>query len=50
MQFLILPDFRRRMSDVIGIRFKTCGKIYDFEVNGLEVKRGEAVVVESELG
>jgi cell fate regulator YaaT (PSP1 superfamily) len=38
------------MSDVIGIRFKTCGKIYDFEVNGLEVKRGEAVVVESELG
>ena len=38
------------MSDVVGIRFKTCGKIYDFEVNGLEVKRGEAVVVESELG
>jgi len=38
------------MADVVGIRFKTCGKIYDFEVNGLEVKRGEAVVVESELG
>ena len=38
------------MPDVIGIRFKSCGKIYDFEVNGLEVKRGEAVVVESELG
>lgn len=38
------------MPDVVGIRFKTCGKIYDFEVNGLEVKRGEAVVVESELG
>jgi len=38
------------MPDVVGIRFKSCGKIYDFEVNGLEVKRGEAVVVESELG
>lgn len=38
------------MADVVGIRFKTCGKIYDFEVNGLEVKSGEAVVVESELG
>lgn len=38
------------MPDVVGIRFKTCGRIYDFEVNGLEVKRGEAVVVESELG
>jgi cell fate regulator YaaT (PSP1 superfamily) len=38
------------MPDIVGIRFKTCGKIYDFEVNGLEVKRGEAVVVESELG
>jgi cell fate regulator YaaT (PSP1 superfamily) len=38
------------MPDVVGIRFKSCGKIYDFEVDGLEVKRGETVVVESELG
>ncbi len=38
------------MPDVVGIRFKSCGKIYDFEVNGFEVKKGEAVVVESELG
>lgn len=38
------------MPDVVGIRFKSCGKIYDFEVNGLELSKGDAVVVESELG
>lgn len=38
------------MSDIVGIRFKSCGKIYDFEAVDLEVKRGDAVVVESELG
>ncbi len=38
------------MPDIVGIRFKNCGKIYDFEVNGLEVAKGDAVVVESELG
>jgi cell fate regulator YaaT (PSP1 superfamily) len=38
------------MPDVVGIRFKSCGKIYDFEVNGLELRKGDAVVVESELG
>ncbi len=38
------------MPGVVGIRFKSCGKIYDFEVNGLEVKPGDRVVVESEFG
>ncbi len=40
------------MPDVIGIRFKDCGKIYDFEVNGsgAEFKKGDCVVVESDLG
>lgn len=38
------------MPDIVGVRFKTCGKIYDFEINGGEVKKGDAVVVESELG
>jgi cell fate regulator YaaT (PSP1 superfamily) len=38
------------MPDVIGVRFKPCGKIYDFEVNGIEVHKGDIVVVESELG
>lgn len=40
------------MPDVIGIRFKDCGKIYDFEANGsgAEFKKGDCVVVESDLG
>jgi cell fate regulator YaaT (PSP1 superfamily) len=38
------------MPEIIGVRFKPCGKIYDFEVNGHEVKKGDLVVVESELG
>ena len=38
------------MPDIIGIRFKSCGKIYDFEVDGLEVKEGDYVVVESDFG
>jgi len=40
------------MPDVIGIRFKDCGKIYDFEVNGSdeEFKKGDLVIVESDLG
>ena len=38
------------MPEVIGIRFKSCGKVYDFEVNGVEVKKGDLVVAESEFG
>lgn len=38
------------MPDVVGIRFKPCSRIYNFEVDGLEVKPGDAVVVESEFG
>lgn len=38
------------MPDVVGVRFKPCGKIYDFETDGLEVRKGDLVVVESELG
>lgn len=38
------------MPDVVGVRFKPCGKIYDFEVDGIEVRKGDIVVVESELG
>ncbi len=38
------------MPDIVGIRFKSCGKIYDFEIQDLEVRKGDSVVVESELG
>ena len=38
------------MPDVVGIRFKACGKIYDFEVDGMDLKEGDPVVVESDFG
>ncbi|HEX8947342.1 MAG TPA: stage 0 sporulation family protein [Dissulfurispiraceae bacterium] len=38
------------MPDVVGIRFKACGKIYDFEINGIDLKEGDPVVVESDFG
>ncbi len=38
------------MDSVVGIRFYPCGKIYCFKADGLELKRGERVVVESDLG
>lgn len=38
------------MSEAVGIKFKRCGKLYDFEINGIEVKAGDAVVVESDFG
>ncbi len=38
------------MPDIVGIRFKPCGKIYDFEADDVEVRKGDLIVVESELG
>jgi cell fate regulator YaaT (PSP1 superfamily) len=40
----------KAMPDVVGIRFKKCGKVYDFELDGFDVKEGDSVVVESDLG
>ncbi|MBF0537148.1 MAG: stage 0 sporulation family protein [Nitrospirae bacterium] len=41
------------MPDIVGIRFKRCGKIYHFEVgktDSLRIKRGNTVIVESSFG
>jgi len=38
------------MADIAGIRFKSCGKIYDFDISGLDVRKGDTVIVESEFG
>jgi cell fate regulator YaaT (PSP1 superfamily) len=38
------------MPNVVGIRFKNCGKIYDFEINGFQVRKGDRVIIESEFG
>ena len=38
------------MIKVIGVRFKKAGKIYYFDPNGLEIKKGDFVVVETARG
>ncbi|MEO5356545.1 MAG: stage 0 sporulation family protein [Nitrospirae bacterium YQR-1] len=38
------------MPDVIGVRFKRCGKIYDYELEAIPIARGDLVVVESSFG
>ncbi|MBA4372516.1 MAG: stage 0 sporulation protein [Thermodesulfovibrio sp.] len=38
------------MPDVVGIRFKSCGRIYDFDAAGVEIRQGDRVIVESEFG
>ncbi|MEW6570564.1 MAG: regulatory iron-sulfur-containing complex subunit RicT [Nitrospirota bacterium] len=38
------------MPEVIGVRFKDCGKIFDFDINGIDISTGDKVVVESDLG
>ena len=38
------------MPNIVGVRFKSCGKIYDFEINGIEVRKGDRVIIESEFG
>jgi cell fate regulator YaaT (PSP1 superfamily) len=38
------------VPEVVGVRFRNCGKIYDFEVNSFKINVGDLVVVESEFG
>ncbi|GAB4388943.1 MAG: hypothetical protein Kow0025_11270 [Thermodesulfovibrionales bacterium] len=38
------------MAEVVGVRFESSGKVYGFKADGLELARGELVVVESDLG
>ena len=38
------------MKNIIGVRFKKLGKIYFFNPNGLEVKKGNKVIVETAQG
>lgn len=35
---------------VVGIRFRSCGKIYTFDVNNVDAVQGSRVVIDSELG
>lgn len=38
------------MPEVVGVRLRPCGKIYNYEVNGVCAKPGMRVVVDSEMG
>ncbi len=38
------------MSEIIGVRFKNVGKIYYFDPNGMQLKNGQKVIVETARG
>ena len=38
------------MTKVIGVRFRTAGKVYFFDPLQLEIKRGDHVIVETARG
>ncbi|MCL2382893.1 MAG: stage 0 sporulation family protein [Oscillospiraceae bacterium] len=38
------------MANIIGVRFKKPGKIYFFDPNGIQVQRGQFVIVETSMG
>ena len=38
------------MAEVIGVRFKNVGKIYYFDPRGLQLQKGDSVIVETARG
>lgn len=38
------------MGEVVEVKFKNCGKIYNYETDDLQIKKGDLVVVESDFG
>ena len=38
------------MTKVIGVRFRTAGKVYFFDPAGRDIKTGEHVIVETARG
>lgn len=35
---------------IVGVRFRQCGKLYDFDTGVIEILKGDKVVVETEMG
>jgi len=35
---------------IVSIRFKPCSRLYDFDTNGIDLKPGDEVVVETDMG
>ena len=38
------------MTEIVGVRFRDAGKVYYFAPNGIKVKSGECVIVETARG
>ena len=38
------------MIEVIGVRFKSVGKVYYFDPNGVQIPKGQSVIVETARG
>ncbi len=38
------------MPEIIGVRFKTAGKVYYFDPSGLDIKQGDDVIIETARG
>ena len=39
-----------RIAEVIGVRFKEVGKVYYFDPNGIQMKKGDMAIVETARG
>jgi len=46
----ILEKSLNIMPKIVGVRFKSAGKIYDFDCGAFVLKQGDAVIVETEQG
>ena len=38
------------MKNIVGVRLKKPGKIYFFDTNGIELKIGDSVIIETSMG
>ena len=41
---------KNEMTEIVGVRFRDAGKVYYFAPNGITVKSGECVIVETARG
>lgn len=41
---------KKTTHNVVGVRFKSCGKVYNFEIGDIDLAPGTQVVVDSEMG
>jgi len=41
---------KKTTHNVVGVRFKSCGKIYNFEIGDIDLAPGTQVIVDSEMG